>query len=192
MGSRAVITDVSSVKGPICEEAKRLRLLRFVGGHPMAGGEGRGFAASSRSLFRGRPWILTPASSRAAARTVREMVAATGATSVRMDAAAHDRAVAFLSHAPQIVAWALRSAAREDPTARRHLRVAGPGYRDMTRLARSPRRLWRDILRQNEREVVRAVDALQRALARTLAGVAEIRPRPLRSLLSSSSRRVSP
>jgi len=155
-----VITDVSSVKGEIVREAARLGLGGFVGGHPMAGTEKRGFAASAAGLFRGRPWWIVPAPERRATRLVRAMARAAGARPVTTDAATHDRAMAFLSHAPQVVAWALMEAARGDAVARRHLRRAGPGFRDMTRLARSPRLLWKDILEANRAEVRRALLAL--------------------------------
>jgi prephenate dehydrogenase len=83
-----------------------------------------------------------------------------------MTPAEHDRAAAFLSHVPQIVAWALADAARGDAVTRRHLRLAGPAYRDMTRIAKSPRQLWAQILGQNRTEVRRALEALRRGLVR--------------------------
>ena len=159
-----VITDVSSVKGEIVREAARLGLRGFVGGHPMAGTEKRGFAASSASLFHGAAWWIVPAREERATRLVRAMVRATLARPITTDAATHDRAMAFLSHAPQVVAWALLDAARGDSVAGRHLRRAGPGFRDMTRLARSPRPLWKDILAANRVEVGRALAALARRL----------------------------
>jgi prephenate dehydrogenase len=159
-----VVTDVSSVKGPIVHEAQRLGLASFVGGHPMAGTEKRGFAASSAGLFRGAAWWIVPAREARATRLVRRLVRAVGARAVVTDAAAHDRVVAFLSHTPQLVAWALAEAARRDPVARRHLRQAGPGFRDMTRLAHSPRRLWRDILEANRTELARALALFWRRL----------------------------
>jgi prephenate dehydrogenase len=161
-----VITDVSSVKGGIVREAARLGLSGFVGGHPMAGTEKRGFAASSPALFRGAAWWIVPGRDRRATRVVRALVRATGARPIPVDAAAHDRAMAFLSHVPQVVAWALLEAARGDAVARAHLRRAGPGFRDMTRLARSPRPLWHDILDANRVQVRRALGALVRRLER--------------------------
>lgn len=161
-----VVTDVGSVKRPIVEEAARLGLRSFVGGHPMAGNEGAGFPASTPDLFRGRPWVLSPARDARAGRSVRALVRAAGARPVEVEAAAHDRAVAFLSHLPQVVAWALAAAARGDAAAGRWLSLAGPGFRDMTRLARSSRRLWREILAQNDAEVARALAAFLRELRR--------------------------
>jgi prephenate dehydrogenase len=158
-----VITDVSSVKRPIAAAARRLGLARFVGGHPMAGRERSGFAASSADLFRGAPWILAP-SAAVAQRLVARLARDVGARPVVVPEAAHDRAMAYLSHLPQVVAWALASAARADRVAGRLLRLAGPGFRDMTRLAASPRSLWREILAQNADEVARARKDLLRAL----------------------------
>jgi prephenate dehydrogenase len=168
---RLVITDVGSVKGPICREAARLGLESFVGGHPVAGNEGRGFAASSAHLFRGRPWALVPmpGGARALAR-VRALVRAVGGRPLVVSPQGHDRALAFLSHLPQVVAYALRAAAGRDPVAARHLHLAGPGFGDMTRLARSPRRLWREILEENEPEVARALRAFRRALSAARTG----------------------
>ena len=163
---RLVITDVGSVKQPIVAEATRLGLRRFVGGHPLAGTERSGFAASSARLFAARSWVLTPApgTSEAAIRSVARLARVTGARPLRLAPAEHDRAVALLSHVPQLVAWALLDAVRSDPMGARHLRIAGPGFRDMTRLAGSPRELWRQILAQNRREVERALAAFTRAL----------------------------
>lgn len=164
----AVITDVGSVKGGICADARRLRIRRFVGGHPMAGRETSGFASSSVDLFHGRWWILTPdrRSAPSALRAVRALARATGARPVVMTAAEHDRVVAFLSHVPQLVSWGLLGAARADVVTARRMAVAGPAFRDMTRLAASPHPLWREILGENRSEIRRALSALRRALRR--------------------------
>jgi prephenate dehydrogenase len=178
-----VVTDVGSVKAPICAAARALGLTGFVGGHPMAGRERGGFAASTPDLFAGRTWVLTPGAPvpAAALRTARALARALGARVVTLDAAAHDRAVAFVSHLPQLASWALRAAAAGDPVAARHLRVAGPGFADMTRLARSPRALWRQILGENGTEVKRALDAFRRALAKEAGALARPRGRGTQS-----------
>jgi prephenate dehydrogenase len=162
-----VITDLGSVKAPICALARQKKLTSFVGGHPMAGSERSGFAASRADLFHGHPWILTPdGASRRAVAAVRELARTVGARPSLMRPQEHDRTVAFLSHLPQLVSWAIDEAARMDGVAKAHLDLAGPGFRDMTRLARSPRPLWREILGQNAIEVSRAQGALRRALRR--------------------------
>jgi prephenate dehydrogenase len=167
-GRGLLVTDVGSVKGPICRVAATLRGVRFVGGHPVAGNEGRGFAAGDASLFSGRAWVLTPGA-RTAPRdlaAVARLARAAGARPVLMRPAEHDRALAYLSHLPQLVAWALLDAARRDAVAGRHLAAAGPGFRDMTRLAHSPPALWRDVLAGNAAPVRRALRAFARALRR--------------------------
>jgi prephenate dehydrogenase len=174
-----VITDVGSVKGPIVRDAVRLGMTQFVGGHAMAGTERRGFGASTAGLFRGAAWWLVPASNPRATRAVRSLVRAVGARPSTIDAARHDRVVAFLSHAPQVASWALLEAARADPVVRRHLAGAGPGFRDMTRLARSPKGLWDEILRENRGEVTRALVAVGRRLTATPARPGRS-PRPSR------------
>jgi prephenate dehydrogenase len=162
----AVVTDVTSVKRPIAAEAGRLGLRGFVGGHPMAGSEGSGFGAASADLFRGQPWIVVPGAPPAALRRVLRLVRDVGAHPVVIGAEHHDRVVARISHLPQLVAWALLAAARADPATRRRLQLAGPGFRDMTRLARSPRPLWREILRANRDEVETALRDFRAALSR--------------------------
>lgn len=164
-GRRPIVSDVSSVKRPILAEARRLRGVDFVGGHPMAGRERGGFAASDASLFEGRPWVLCGGSARAR-RALAALARAAGARPVAVPAGEHDRAVALLSHLPQLVSWALADAARRDPVARRRLGLAGPGWADMTRLARSPRGLWREIVGENRRELDRALRAFLSALGR--------------------------
>jgi prephenate dehydrogenase len=186
-GPDLVITDVGSVKGPIVREASRLHLASFVGGHPLAGTERRGFSASSARLFRGAVWWLVPSTDPRATRTVRSLVRAVGARPAIIEAAGHDRIVAFLSHAPQVASWALLEAARADPVARRHLASAGPGFRDMTRLARSPKDLWGQILEENRSEVDRALAALGRRLTRR--GSPRSRPRPRSKTPARSSTR---
>ena len=165
-----VVTDVGSVKAEICAEAVRLGLANFVGGHPMAGATASGFGSSSPDLFVGRPWILVPGASatpRKALGEVRRLVRAAGGRPVELsDPDEHDRVMAFLSHLPQLVSWALREAAASEAGAVRHASLAGPGYRDMVRLAASPRSLWSEILEQNRAHVSRALAALHAALGR--------------------------
>jgi prephenate dehydrogenase len=136
----AVITDVASTKVAITLRAAALG-LPFVGGHPMAGLEQTGYGASSADLFRERPWVIVPSGDADREARVFALATACGARPVVMTAAAHDRAVAGISHLPLVAAAALvesvaggRAGAVEDwPDAQR---LAAGGWRDMTRLAR--------------------------------------------------------
>ncbi len=112
----AVVTDVASTKTLIMERAAA-HGIRFVGGHPMAGKETSGFGAASAGLFAGRPWVVIAARAAGgdAIERVESMVRATGARPVRMDAAAHDAAVAAISHLPLVAAAALVEVAAGAP-----------------------------------------------------------------------------
>jgi prephenate dehydrogenase len=149
-----LVTDAGSTKQAIVEEARRsLKRCTFLGGHPMAGKEQRGVAAADADLFRGRPWVLTSN----LAHPFRKWVAAFGAREIILDAARHDRLVAWSSHLPQLASTAL--AALLSDRAPDAAMVAGPGLLDSTRLAMSSFELWRDILDTNQTEVSQALDA---------------------------------
>ena len=113
----AVITDVGSVKGPVLEAwTARLgaeRASRFVASHPMAGTAQAGVEAGAAGLFRGRPWVATPAEGTdpSAVAAVQELAGAVGAHWLTCGAADHDRAVALISHLPVLVSAALLQAA---------------------------------------------------------------------------------
>ena len=139
----AVVTDVASTKALIGARAAANR-LRFVGGHPMAGRETSGFAAATADLFEGRPWVVIPSDpvDTDAIERVEALAIATGANPVRMDAPAHDAAVAMISHLPILAAVSLVEAAAGaagEPAPDDWPVVAGlaaSGWRDATRLAR--------------------------------------------------------
>jgi prephenate dehydrogenase len=140
LGADAVVTDVASTKAAIVARAHALG-LRFVGGHPMAGRETSGYAASTGDLFVDRPWVIVPDADQAAVERVEWLARSTGARPVRMDAAAHDAAVAAVSHLPLIAAAALVEAVAGGPSGERDdwpasASLAASGWRDMTRLAR--------------------------------------------------------
>ena len=135
----AVVTDVASTKGAILGRADAAA-LRFVGGHPMAGLETSGYDAADGRLFVDRPWVIIAGAHAAPtdAGRVADLAAMCGARVVLMDAAAHDRAVAAISHLPLIMAASLAESvagrAGDDWAAAAEL--AAGGWRDTTRVAR--------------------------------------------------------
>ncbi|HUQ43137.1 MAG TPA: prephenate dehydrogenase/arogenate dehydrogenase family protein [Candidatus Limnocylindria bacterium] len=151
-GSGALITDVASTKARIVEAANASS-LRFVGGHPMAGRETTGFGSATADLFVDRPWVVVPGARASTddAGTVDALAAATGARPIRLDAVAHDHAVAAISHLPLVLSAALVEAvagkgARDWPLARA---LAAGGWRDMSRLARGDVEMGEGILATN-------------------------------------------
>ncbi|HVQ87656.1 MAG TPA: prephenate dehydrogenase [Actinomycetes bacterium] len=170
LGLDATVTDLCSVKSVIAEAIERVGLAdRFVGGHPMAGRERSGPHGAQADLFDGRPWVLCPTSSVSVERvnTVTEMVTECGAQPVQMTAAAHDAAVARVSHAPQVVASLLAAQLVDaDP---QQLELAGQGVRDTVRIAASDSSLWSQILAANAGPVADVLTGLDSELQGMIA-----------------------
>lgn len=150
-GSARGYLDVASVKGgPRRElEALGLDLAAYIGTHPMAGKESSGPLAATADLFEGRPWVLTPmpGTDTEVLNLALELVALCRAVPVVMDADAHDRAVALVSHTPQLISSMV--AARLEDADEAAVRLCGQGIRDVTRIAASDPRMWVEILTAN-------------------------------------------
>lgn len=163
----AVVTDVASVKQrPLTELVEEWgvgpeALRRYVGGHPLAGRERSGAVAARADLFRGRPWVLTPAADAdpAAVRVVHDLVIDLGAAPTVMAAEAHDHAVARISHVPQVAASLV--AARLVDSDEQAVGLAGQGLRDVTRVAASDPALWVQILGANAGPVAQVLASLR-------------------------------
>lgn len=169
----ALVTDVASVKvAPLQElRARGADVGRYLGTHPMAGRE-RGGAVSARAdLFVGRPWIVAGHEDityrRAAA--IEDMILDLGAVPVEMPVEDHDRSVALVSHAPQLVATLLAARLRGGTAAA--LNLAGQGVRDTTRIAASDPVLWVQILGANAGAVADVLRPLREDLDRLLAAL---------------------
>lgn len=162
--------DVASVKGgPRRDlEASGCDMARYIGTHPMAGKERSGPLAATADLFDGRPWVLTP-TPRTGTDTLNralELVALCHAVPVVMDADAHDRAVALVSHTPHLLASMV--AARLQHADDAAVRLAGQGIRDVTRIAASEPAMWIDILSANPGPVADVLSAVAADLEGTV------------------------
>jgi prephenate dehydrogenase len=147
------VTDVASTKAALTAAAATAG-IPFVGGHPMAGRETSGFEAADAGLFRGRPWVITEAVGGGDPGAVRSLALACGALPVDLDAAAHDRLVASISHLPLLVSVALVEAVAgtaADPVADwpAAAALAASGWRDVSRLARGDATMGAEIAASN-------------------------------------------
>lgn len=171
LGQSVPVTDTGSTKSAITAAAGKLGLgsAWFVPGHPMAGKAASGFLAADPELFVDRPWILCPeGANREALDRVQELLRLVRARRVEMSVAAHDRAVAFTSHLPHLVASCLFNAAsRAEATA-----TAGPAFADITRVAGPSEMIWRDILATNAGPIAAALAELQVQLEEIQKGLA--------------------
>jgi prephenate dehydrogenase len=157
----AVVTDTGSTKRAIVAAARTLPpKFTFIGGHPLGGSAKGGLENARPDLFKGRPWLLTPTGDNGEAfEKLTAFVKALGAVPRSIDAAAHDRVLAFLSHLPQLTASALMQVVGET-VGEDGLALAGRGLADTTRLASSPAEIWRDIAATNADEIGPALDEL--------------------------------
>ena len=162
----AALLDTGSTRGPVTAAllAAAARGIRAVGGHPLAGSEGHGFAASRADLFVGTTFALTPTGA-GVPKIVTRLVRDLGARPLEVAGERHDEALARTSHLPYLVACALRELG--DEAAGQGL--SGPGFRDMTRLAASDPRVAGAYCRANAREVRAAWCALRDSLDQAVA-----------------------
>ncbi|MEO7243671.1 MAG: prephenate dehydrogenase/arogenate dehydrogenase family protein [Rubrivivax sp.] len=152
--------DVGSTKRDVVDAARRVlreRLPSFVPAHPIAGKEAAGIQHADAGLFQGRQVILTPLPQTDVLLVQRatDVWAAVGAQVLRMTAENHDAAFAAVSHLPHLLAYAYFAAVTHQPDGRDYLSLAGPGFRDFTRIAASDPTMWRDILMANREEVLK-------------------------------------
>jgi len=175
----ACYTDVASVKElPLrAARASGCDLAAFVPGHPMSGRERSGPAAARADLFAGQPWVICPApeSSDACVTAVTDLARGCGAQPVLMSPEDHDRWVALVSHVPHLVASAMAAQCADAPPGA--LALAGPGLRDVTRIAAGDAGLWTEILAANASRaheiitgVIRQLGAAADALAALASG----------------------
>ncbi len=162
----AVVTDVGSVKGSVLRELEEsgADLSRYVGSHPMAGSQHAGPLTSRGDLFHDRTWVVTPhpQATDESVRIVEQLVSDCGARLVTMPPEEHDLAVARVSHLPQLMSTL--TAGRLVAAPPEHLRLAGQGIRDVTRIAGSDPWLWQQIVTANAPALRAELHAMQAQL----------------------------
>ncbi|HEX2100205.1 MAG TPA: prephenate dehydrogenase/arogenate dehydrogenase family protein [Candidatus Synoicihabitans sp.] len=172
----AIVTDVGSVKGELCRLASAAMPagVRFIGAHPMAGGEKTGWENGRAELFEGRTVFVTPLAPELANDPAVERVArfwhALGGEIVTLSPDEHDEIVAHISHLPQALATTLGVFLSGKPPGWRNL--AGNGLKDTSRIAASDPTMWTEIFQQNRDELLRAIGGLQDELQAMQAALA--------------------
>ena len=186
----AIITDVASVKGSIVDSLSDLAdsdLSRIVGGHPMAGREVSGAVGAQSQLFVDRPWVITRLSktSEDAVGVIESIAADLGAVPIERSIDEHDRAVALVSHTPQVVASLLSSLLVDASTS--DIELAGQGLRDTIRIASSDADLWTDILLGNADAVGENLQILAQELHASAEALSQGNREAIRKLLVSGA-----
>jgi len=165
----ALLMDVGSTKCDVIAAAEAAlgdRLNCFVPAHPIAGKEVAGIEHAEASLYQARRTILTPLpqNSIRQIKTASEVWTTIGSHVSQMTAQAHDATFAAVSHLPHLLAFAAVNALTAQPQGAAFLEMAGPGFRDFSRIAASDASVWRDILSANRAEVLTQVANFRAAL----------------------------
>jgi prephenate dehydrogenase len=152
--------DVGSTKRDVVDAARRSlkeRVGSFVPAHPITGKEVAGIDHADALLYSGRQVILTPLpqTDPELVQKATDVWAAIGCQVLRMSPENHDAAFAAVSHLPHLLAFACFSAVAKQPAGKDYLSLAGPGFRDFTRIAASDPAVWRDILMSNREEILK-------------------------------------
>ena len=164
-----LIMDVGSTKREVIDAGRRAlreQIGCFVPTHPIAGKELSGVENADVDLYVGRQVVLTPID-RTGPVQVQQAVdvwAALGCRVVKMTPEGHDAAFAAISHLPHLIAFALMNSISGQSAGKDFLSLAGPGFRDFSRIAASDPTMWRDIMVSNREELLEQSKVFQRAL----------------------------
>ena len=161
--------DVGSTKRDVVDAARRVlkeRVVSFVPAHPIAGKEAAGISHADASLYNGRQVILTPLAqtSPELLQKATDVWSAIGSQVLHMTPENHDAAFAAVSHLPHMLAFAYFNSVANQPAGRDYLSLAGPGFRDFTRIAASDATVWRDILMSNREEILKQTQRFRHTL----------------------------
>jgi prephenate dehydrogenase len=164
-----LIMDVGSTKRDVVDAARRAlreHVGLFVPAHPIAGKEVSGVENADADLYAGKQVILTPIERTLAPQLQKanELWTRLGCKVLTLTPEQHDASYAAVSHLPHLIAFALMNAISGQPDGKNYLSLAGPGFRDFTRIAASEPKVWRDILLSNREELLAQSKIFQRNL----------------------------
>lgn len=177
-----IVIDVGSTKTEIVKAAQNYG-LNFIGCHPLAGREKRGVEYSMPDIFKNSLCLIVPSrkAEKEGVEKIKRFWKELGARTELMDAGAHDRALAFVSHLPHLVAYSLI-----DCISARYLRFAASGLKDTTRIGLSDPFLWRDIFLTNRKEILAAIKDFKASLGCFELLIKNNQPKALAAYLAKS------
>ena len=192
LSPQTLLMDVGSTKRDVVQAAELAlgdKLATFVPAHPIAGKEVAGVAHADVNLYTGCQVILTPMEKTGTAQLAQAQAlwTALGAHVRLMSALDHDSAFAAVSHLPHMLAFAAMNAVNAQDQAAHFLSLAGPGFRDFTRIAASDPAVWRDILHANRDQLLLQSGHLREALQAFESALAEGDTAALEQLITAAS-----
>ena len=190
--NQTLVMDVGSTKRDVVEAARRTlgpQLGTFVPAHPIAGKEQAGVEHADANLYQGKQVILTPIERTLTVHLQRaeQLWRALGCQVKQMSPEAHDSAYAAVSHLPHLLAFAYMNGLNEQRQLNEFLSLAGPGFRDFTRIAASDPKVWRDIFASNKDELLAQSRHFRHALLAIEHAVAMGKPDDVASLIELAS-----
>jgi len=166
-----LVTDTGSTKQQIVQKANEVlsKDVFFIGGHPMAGSEKCGIEEANPHLFQDRTYILTPTkkSNLIAIDKIFSLIKMIGANRLILDPLEHDRIVGAVSHLPQIIAVSLINTIGELALLgnnNNYFKAVGEGFKDVTRIASSPYKIWEDICETNQENILKMIQEFRNYL----------------------------
>ena len=187
-----LIMDVGSTKADVVQAARRAlrdQVGSFVPAHPITGREVAGVEHADAELYYGRQVILTPTERTLTAQLLQaqEVWQAIGCRVSSMSPESHDSAFAAVSHLPHLLAFALMNTLTGQPEGDGYLSLAGPGFRDFTRIAAGEPKMWRDIMLANRDELLAQSKLFQQALAQLEQAISSGNAQALEDMLTLAS-----
>ena len=192
LAANALVMDVGSTKSDVVDAARQAlgdRLPCFVPAHPIAGKEVAGIEHAEAELYQNRWLILTPTEVTQAELTqkAQDLWQALGSRVMTLTPAAHDAAFAAVSHLPHLLAFALVQSIADQAHGDLYLSIAGPGFKDFSRIAASDPKVWRDILLANRDQVLLQSQRMRQSLDAFEAAMREGDAQTLEKLIASAS-----
>ena len=189
-----IVTDTGSTKGQIVETADKILSedVYFIGGHPIAGSEKYGIEEADSHLFQDKTYILTPSkkSNLIALKKIFLLVNTIGAKRLVLDPLEHDRVAGAISHLPQILAVSLTNMIGElsqQENNDHYFKAIGEGFKDMTRIASSPYKMWEDICETNQENILEMIQEFRNYL-KAIEGKLKNNPGNLKEEFQKASR----
>mgnify|MGYP000933576501 FL=1 len=188
LGTSCIITDAASIKSEIINNLPKG--IRFVGGHPMAGSENGGIKAAKDYMFQNAYYVLTPTQTTADddLEYITSLIKKLQALPIIIDKDTHDLAVSKISHLPHMVAYTLVNNSIDSDISRT---LAAGGFRDITRIASSPVKMWLDIIRLNKTNIINQLDAMNKGLDNLLKDIKDDGYEKIQKLFESARQKRS-
>ncbi len=166
LDEKCTVIDLGSTKEKISQSIPKDIRANFVTAHPMTGTEKFGPSAAIANLYQDKVVVLCDMEKSGAyqQKVAKNLFSSIGMTLGFMDAKEHDRHAAFISHMPHALSYSLANSVIKQEAAESIIALAGGGFKDMSRIAKSSPKMWEDIFRQNKTNLLEAINVFQTEL----------------------------